>query len=37
MSLIEIGVIVYLVILVFLARKNFRKVSRSLNKNIENF
>jgi hypothetical protein len=34
MSFIEIGVVTYLVILVFLARKNFRKVSRSLKKNI---
>jgi hypothetical protein len=34
MSFIEIGVVAYLIVLVFLARKNFRKVSRSLNKNI---
>ncbi len=33
MSFIEIGVITYMAVLVFLARKNFRKVSRSLNKN----
>jgi Sec-independent protein translocase protein TatA len=37
MSFIEIGVVAYLVVLVFLARKNFRKVSRSLNKNIQKF
>jgi hypothetical protein len=33
MSFIEIGVITYLIVLVFLARKNFRKVSRTLKKN----
>jgi len=33
MGPIEIGVVVYLIILVFLARKNFRKVSKALKKN----
>jgi hypothetical protein len=30
MGFIEVGVITYLVVLVFLARKNFKRVSRTI-------
>jgi len=33
MGFIEVSVVTYLLVLLFLARKNFRKVSRSLKKN----
>gem|GEM_PF-2364898 len=34
MGFIEISVVTYLLVLLFLARRSFRKVSRSLKKNI---